>query len=318
MFKIRNKKSKAGAHSARAKHLAIRLTEDGQVEIDYNPDRPPDVFFDTNVIIGLGERGIESLRKLQAERRFRFRYSMVNFVELASHLGDDASPRMRDPFKRYRAAFRKIASLFELEVLPSAEMLLMQATGLERLLAPIWVVDPMNIARQVGIIANASGVEEVKRYGIDPSHYKHLKEVDGRSFVSMMKGAIETIPRPLRVTEHSAKWLGHLYSFLIYRASCKRVRLSVLATSEQRRVITSFRGQGGKMFEAHLLKLLRRTIDDGLHPQPNDFYDMQQLLLLRLPNLLFVTGDHPYFSYYMGADFHKVVPWKGFQESADL
>lgn len=318
MFKIRKRKSKAHSASTFGKRLAIRLTEDGAVEIDYSPAHPPDVFFDTNVLLGLGERGIESLRQLQAKRGFRFRYSMANFIELVSHLDDGDSAKVRNPFRRYQAPFKKVARLFDLEVLPSAEMLLMQATGLERFLDPKWVVDSMDIARQVGIIANAGSVEEVKRYGIDPGHYKHLKEVDGRSFVSMMNGAISTIPRPLKVTESSAKWLGHLYSFLIYRASSKRVRLSALTTGEQRRVITSFRGQGGMMFEAHLLKLLKRTIDDGRHPQENDFYDMMQLLLLRLPNLLFVSGDRPYFSYYMGADFHKVVPWKEFQASANL
>lgn len=318
MFRIRRKKSKTYSDSPSNKQLAIRLTEDGVVEIDYNPERPPDVFFDTNVLLGLGASGINSLQHLQSKRGFRFRYSMVNFVELVSHLDDIPSEKIPNPFKRYQAPFKKMTRLFELSVLPSAEMLLMQATGLERFLDSKWVVDPMNIGRQVGIIANADSIEEVRKYGIEPSHYKHLKEIDGRSFVAMMKGGISTIQKPLKVTESSAKWLGHLYSFLIYRASSKRVRLATLKTSEQRRVITSFCRQGGKMFEGHLLKLLRRTIDDGRLPQGNDFYDMLQLLLLRLPNLLFVTDDRPFFSYYMGSDFHRVVPWKGFNASADL
>ena len=70
------------------------------------------------------------------------------------------------------------------------------------------------------------------------------------------------------------------------------------------------------MFEGHLLKLLNRTINDGRAPNGNDFYDMQQLLLLRDPNLLLVTDDRFFFSYYIGPEYHRVVPWKGFQDSA--
>ena len=216
MFRIRRNKSKTHSGSSSNKRLAIRLTEDEGVEIDYNPERPPDVFFDTNVLLGLGIKGIDSLHRLQSKRGFRFRYSMVNFIELVSHLNDVPSEEVPNPFKRYQAPFKKIARFFELSVLPSSEMLLMQATGLERFLDSKWVVDPMSVARQVGIIANADSIEDLKKYGIEPSHYKHLKEVDGHSFVAMMKGAISTIPRPLKVTESSAKWLGHLYSFLIY------------------------------------------------------------------------------------------------------
>ena len=92
------------------------------VEIDYNPERPPDVFFDTNVLLGLGVSGINSLQHLQSKRGFRFRYSMVNFVELVSHLDDIPSEKIQNPFKRYQAPFKKMARLFELSVLPSAEM----------------------------------------------------------------------------------------------------------------------------------------------------------------------------------------------------
>ncbi len=316
MYKIRKKESFHKRVISTSRRLVVKLTSDGAVEIDYESTKPPDIFFDTNVLRGLGRKGMEALRALQAERGFQFRYSMLNFIELVAHLADPPSEESPDPFRKFQAPFKKMQELFSPEVLPSAEMELMDATGLREYLDPKWVVDPMDIGRQVSIIANAASLEEIRRYGIDPGHYKHLKEVDGDSFEVMMNGAIRTLIKPLGVTESSAKWLGHIYSFLIYRASSKRVRLSTLPIPKQREVILSFRGHGGKMFEAHLLRLLKRTIDDGRPPNGNDFYDMLQLLLLRDPNRLFVTDDRPFFSYYMGPEYHRVVPWKGFQASA--
>ena len=59
---------------------------------------PPSVFFDTNVILGLGDTGEAALR--------------------------------RDPFGKYRAAFQRVNSLFD-GVLPSAESVLMTGVGLK-------------------------------------------------------------------------------------------------------------------------------------------------------------------------------------------
>jgi hypothetical protein len=69
------------------------------------------------------------------------------------------------------------------------------------------------------------------------------------------------------------------------------------------------------MFEAHLLKVLIRTVNDGRAEYANDFYDMMQLILLHDPELLFVADDRMFFSYYMGAEHNRVVPWKDFKVS---
>lgn len=318
MYKIKKRKALHRRVIPTSRRLSVKLTSDGAAEIDYEPTKPPDVFFDTNVLRGLGRKGMDALRALRAERSFQYRYSMLNFIELVAHLADPPSDETPDPFRKFQAPFKKMLELFGPEVLSSAEMVLMDAIGLRECLDPKWMVDPMDIGRQVSSIANASSLEEIRRYGIDPGHYKHLKEVDGDSFEAMMRGAIRTLVKPLRVTESSGKWMLHIYSFLIYRASSKRVRLSTLSLPKQREVILSFRGHGGKMFEAHLVRLLKRTIDDGRAPNGNDFYDMLQLLLLRDPNRLFVTDDRPFFSYYMGHEYHRVVPWKGFQASASI
>ena len=128
----------------------------------------------------------------------------------------------------------------------------------------------------------------------------------------MMTGA-DTLDKPLGITDKSTKWLLHVYGFLIYRASGGKIRLAALSQSQQLRVIKFFREAGGKMFEVHLLKLLRKTINDGRAMYGNDFYDLLQLLQLRDTNLLFVTDDSPFFSYYVNPEHHRVVPWKGFK-----
>jgi hypothetical protein len=64
-----------------------RLSSD--INIDYDPRFPPDVFFDTNVVIGLNEEAMDALKRLKSQQGFIYRYSMLNFVELASHMGDE-------------------------------------------------------------------------------------------------------------------------------------------------------------------------------------------------------------------------------------
>ena len=69
------------------------------------------------------------------------------------------------------------------------------------------------------------------------------------------------------------------------------------------------------MFLSHFVRLLDRMIRARAKDDANDFYDMLQLLLLRDTNLLFVTDDRRYFQYYVSADHHRVVPWKGFKDA---
>ncbi|TLY23351.1 MAG: hypothetical protein E6K66_07265 [Nitrospirae bacterium] len=113
---------------------------DGIVHIRYDDTRPPRVFFDTNVILGLGDAGEAALRRLKAERWFRFRFSTLNFVELLSHLGDVPTKETANPFEKYRAAFRRVYNLFD-GVLPSAESVLMHGVGLKEYTGKMWVVD---------------------------------------------------------------------------------------------------------------------------------------------------------------------------------
>jgi hypothetical protein len=75
-----------------------RLSND--INIDYDPKFPPDVFFDTNVVIGLNAEAMDALKRLKSQQGFIYRYSMLNFVELASHMGDEPDSDTPNPFKK--------------------------------------------------------------------------------------------------------------------------------------------------------------------------------------------------------------------------
>ncbi|MBI3595822.1 MAG: hypothetical protein HY203_01555 [Nitrospirae bacterium] len=314
MYKIKRKATSKRFHP-HPRRLTVTLRPKDKVDIDYDQANPPHLYFDTNVLRGLNEKDADALRRLQSQRGFQYRYSMLNFTELVSHLDDPPTDDVPDPFRKFQAPFKKMLPLFHQNSLPSPEMVLMQATGLKHYLDSKWVVDFIDIAKQVSIIAEATSLEDIQKHDINPAHYKKLRQFDSESFISMMTGA-DTLDKPLSITDESATWLLHIYSFLIYRASGGRIRLAALSRSQQSRVIKFFNEVGGTMFKVHLLKLLQKTINDGRTKYGNDFYDLLQLLLLRDTNLLFVTDDSPFFSYYAGPEHHRVVPWRGFKASA--
>ena len=266
------------------------------------------------MLVGLGETGAQALRRLKGESGFRFRYSMLNFVELASHLADPPSEKTHDPFRKYQTAFRHIHTLFS-GVLPSAESILMQGVGLQDHTGKNWIVDGPLIAYQVKTIAQAESLKDILGAGITPAHYKKLREIDATSFLGVVNKARASIKDPLKDLEAGGKLLGIFYGFLVFRASSGAIRLESLSKEQQLAVIRFFDLAGGKMFLSHFLKLLIRMVGDGANEDPNDFYDMLQLLLLRDENIFFVTDDRPFFQYYVSAEHHRVVPWKGFKSS---
>ena len=269
--------------------------KDGDTNIYFDPERPPRVFLDTNAILGLGQGGAQVLHRLKNERGFKFRYSMFNFVELASHLADPSSAKTLNPFRKYQTAFRHIHEIFE-GVLPSAESILMQGVGLREHTGPKWVVNGYSIANQVKLIAEAGSLQELQKAGVDPTYYKKLRKIDGTSFLGLIKDARSMIKDPLKDVESGGRFLGRFHGFLIFRASSGTVRLDTLPDTQKMRVITFFDKAGGKMCLSHLLQLVIKAVCDGAKDDANDFYDMLQLLQLRDTNLLFVTDDRVFFS----------------------
>lgn len=239
---------------------------------------------------------------------------MLNFVELLSHLDDPPSKESRNPFQKYRAAFRRLYNIFD-GVLPSAESVLMSGVGLKEYTAQNWIVDGGSVQYQVEVIAKANTLEDVLRAGINPIQYKKLREVDAKSFLGVVAEARKHISEPREDLEVGGRLLRRFYGYLIFRASSEAIHMEKLRDDQKMAVIRFFDHAGGKMFLSHFLKLLIRMIRDGAKDDANDFYDMLQLLLLADTNLLFVTEDRPFFQYYVGAEHHRVVRWKGFKDS---
>jgi hypothetical protein len=305
--------SQASEPHATSPSVSVELRH-GETHISFDQDRPPRVFFDTNVILGLGNKGASTLKRLWVEYGFKFRYSMFNFVELASHLADPPSAKTRHPFKKYQTAFRHLHELFQ-GVLPSAESILMQEVGLKEHAGPKWVVDGDSVAYQVKLIAEANSLPELLQAGIIPAHYQKLRAIDGKSFLGLIGDARKMIKDPLNDVGPGGRFLKHFQGFLIFRASSGTIRVATLSKEQQLRIISFFNEAGGKMCLSHLVKLVIKAVQDGAKDDANDFYDMLQLLQLRDTNLLFVTDDRVFFQYYVSAEHHRVAPWKGFKDS---
>lgn len=293
--------------------LTVTRLSNGDINIDYDPQSSPHVLFDTNVVIGLNAEAMDALNKLKSQQGFIYRYSMLNFVELASHMGDEPDNNTPHLFKKYQSAFKKIVSLCDLRPLPSAETVFMKAVGLYHFLGPKWIADESEIAGTLRSFVATNDLAELRRAGFSPEHYKKLRELDGEWFLDFLAKAREIGNLP-DGSDNWANWLGHFYSFLVFRASSKRKTLSSLGRGEQKRVIKFFEGPGGMMFLTHFKHLLVKTIRDKRHEDSNDFYDILQLLLLRDSNLLFMTDDRPFHQYYVGAEYHRVIPWRMFKK----
>jgi hypothetical protein len=117
--------------------------------ISFSPENPPDVFFDTNVWIGMSRNDVEHLKSLRVARGFRYRYSVTNDVELISRLARGPAPGWSNPFVRARAAFRRIRTLCDAEVLPSPESEYLAAVDLIHYMNPRWVPNPEQTALAV-------------------------------------------------------------------------------------------------------------------------------------------------------------------------
>lgn len=306
--------------------LTVTKQADGEIIIDYNPQNPPQVFFDTNVLLGLNPEGIDALEKLQVNRKFNYRYSMLNFVELASHFGDTSSSKVLNPFRKYQAVFEKISKFFDLKPLPSPEFVFMKAVGLYHYLGPSWKVDEEQWVDSLKIIVEAESLAGLQNFGFSLEHYKILRAQDEKWFLKFIEKARELGDFP-RKSKHEnsqhidpqwGKFLGQFYEFFICRASSEKTTFSGLGKGEKKRILKFFsvNNPGGGIFLMHFVHLLKQTLIDQRKEDANDFYDMLQLLLLKDENLLFVTDDRPFHQYYAGAKQHRVVHWKLFKASS--
>ena len=153
---------------------------------------------------------------------------MSNFVELISHLDDAPSKKTPNPFGKYRAAFRRVDSLFD-GVLPSAESVLMTGIGLKEHTGKNWIVDATSIQYQVEVIAKSETLKDVLQAGIDPAHYKKLRAIDAKSFLGVIAQARNNITDPVKDLQAGGQILRRFFGYLIFRASSKAIHLEKLA-----------------------------------------------------------------------------------------
>lgn len=297
--------------------MSVKLTRTKkECIVEYDINQPPDIFFDTNVWRGMNRDDKTFLDELQQKRGFRYRYTVTNFVELASHLADEPSIKYSNPFNNFKACFRKIIELCHAEVLPSPEMDFMAEAGLSHYIGPSWIPDINLMINKVEAIANANSLEDLAQV-IDVSHYTKLRQTDGESF----RTAINTFPQISKPAAsdnlEALQWFMSIVSFfLIERPSNGRVTYENLAEKEKASFQAALTSGAGRLFFNHCMTRIKSTIRDGKNVDPNDLYDMLQLILLRDRNRIFVTLEKSFFRYNINdPESQKVISWEQFRTS---
>lgn len=284
----------------------------------FDPENPPDVFFDTNVWISMGNDDVAYLEDLEKRFGFRYRYSVTNFTELASHLMDISKEDGQSCFGRYRACFQKIVRLCFAEILPSPEMEFLKMTGLTHYLDPVWIPNVSDITRATEIVANALNEEQAA--SIKPEHYRRLRDTDSTSFRKVMT-FLDGIERPIRGQDKEkldalTTWFMKLVNFfLLVRPSNNKAHFDRITPEERNRFAMAFTNGAGKLFHVHCTALVKKRINSGKAIDPNDLYDMMQLILLRDTNRILVTDDRAFYDYQIESGIQRVILWTAFRSS---
>lgn len=301
------------------------------LEIKYDQNNPPVIFFDTNVWRSITETDVATLQRLQQKYGFHYRYSATNFVELVSHLEDQPSKSSRKPFRMYQACFRRMRKLCDREILPSPEMVFLTRAALVDYIDPVWIPSVDQMARAVELITNANSLAEltgeedgnsgtaiVPRYVVKPSHYRRLRNIDGDSMRAIME-ELQEFRRPIASADHNKllQWFMRLSEFFLFvRPTSGKRFLKHLTNQERDRFQRALIGGVGQLFQTHCMHIVKKTVNDGRKVDPNDLYDMLQLILLEDDNVLFVTSEKTFFLYQIDADKpQRVLLWTWFASS---
>ncbi|MGR3318114.1 MAG: hypothetical protein ACUZ8O_06500 [Candidatus Anammoxibacter sp.] len=292
------------------------IPDDSGCEIKYDQNHPPDVFFDTNVWRGMGNEDVRTLKQLQDKRGFSYRYSTINFLELVSHLDEQPSEKCKCPFSIYRSCFRKIIKLCHKNILPSPEMEFLEEIGLKNHINNVWIPDIAQMALQVEVIANAGKIEEITKV-INIDHYRTVRFVDKTSMQNIMKKLNNFDYLTKDNSDQFIQWFLRLaFFFLIERPTGKKITYEGLTKNEQNRFHASFTQGSYKLFYSHCISISKKIINDRKKIDPNDLYDMLQLILLKDKNLLFVTSENSFFRYLLNDHKnHRIIYWNQFRKS---
>lgn len=258
------------------------------------------------------------LEGLQIRHKFRYHYTLINFVELVSHLEDGPSQKCANPFNMFKLIFKRIQKHCENRVLPSPEFEFLKATKLEHYMEPAWIIDSGDLGHQIELIVNASDVARIKNV-IDIDHYKSLRKIDGKSIETFMQDLKKLKPPVSSAnSKEIINWFRNVAYFFLFERPCSRKkRYNCLTQDEQRRFDEALLVGPGRLFYNHCLSRLKKIVNEGKSIDPNDLYDMLQLIGLPKSNRLFVTHDSSYFNYHVkDPDIQLVVPWRCFRKSA--
>lgn len=299
-------------------------------EVKYNENNPPIIFFDTNVWRSMNDTDVATLKRLQQNYGFRYRYSTTNFIELASHLEDKPSRCYRNPFQMFQSCFCRIRNLCDRDILPSPEMVFLARADLSHYIDDIWIPDIQQMALAIELIANANSFAELigdedgcaetanaSRYVVNPSHYRSLRDIDGNSMRVIMD-ELQGFNRPISANDSLVQWFKNLAHFFLFeRPTNGRMSLQNLTREEQNRFYMALMEGVGLLFQTHCMTLVKKTVNDGRRVDPNDLYDMLQLILLEDDNALFVTSEKTFFLYETDQDLPKrVLRWRDFVSAA--
>ena len=185
--------------------LTVRREKDARTDeenyfVEFDSNTPPEVLLDTHIWLNMSRPEEQVLQRLKTELRFRFRYSITNYVELLSQLAEGPTKKRKNPFGMVRCAFRKIKRLCEREVLPPPEMAHLESGHLLQYLHPAWAPDVHQTTIAVDLIAKANTEGDITGIGIqtpasagsprwilDPRHYLRLTRIDDQSMTNIMK-----------------------------------------------------------------------------------------------------------------------------------
>jgi hypothetical protein len=298
--------------------MMLRVTKTNrECIVEYDINQPPDVFFDTNVWIGMSKNDMAFLEDFQMSKSFRYRYTVTNFVELVSHLADEPSVKCPNPFDKFKACFRKIVRLCHAEILPSPEMEFLSEASLQHYLDPAWIPDERQMIDKMEAIANANNIDNLAQI-VDIVHYRRMRQTDGESLQTAFNN-FPSLSKPSTKyeIEKAFQWFMYIASFFfIERPSNGKVTYKDLTENEKVSFQAAFTSGVGRLFFNHCMTRIRQTIREGKKVDPNDLYDMLQLILLRIKNRLFVTSEKAFYFYKINdPDIQKVVSWDQFRNS---
>ena len=214
----------------------------------------------------------------------------------------------------FQACSRRIIQICDREILPSPEMVFLTRAGLVHYIDPVWIPNVGHIALKVKLIANANRPAELMGV-VNPSHYRYLRDVDGNSMIAIME-KLQKFRRPITRADYPEllEWFKTLAGFSLFvRPTDGKITLQHLPSEAQERFVMALIGGGGQLFMTHCVRIVQKTINDGKKVNPNDLYDMLQLISLEDDNTLFVTSQKTFFDYQTDPTApQRVLPWSGF------